>query len=482
MKNMLYERNSILSKKIIFKIVWISTAITTVITLISFIIDYHSGLSELEGSLTQIKKTNLKSITESYWNINQEHLNIQLDGILTNKNIYSIHILNKDNKKLLEKKSSIPKPTYVFKKEYKMINYYDKNENDIGTLVIIAHKDQIFKTLIYRAIYIFITQTLKTLIVIFAMYLVFSKYIFRHIYRITEHFANVDIESEMNIPTFDLKSKNKVKDEIDSLVDSINKMAKRVSIQNKMNIDIIASQEKEIEEKKAQAIHSAKLAAIGEMAAGIAHEVNNPASVASLAVRSLRRELANENKDCEIIYNKLDKVDAAIIRISNIVKSIKNFSQPAINDDLKRVNLNEIITESMSFFKERYISENLEVICEIPETEIFVKVKQSEISQVILNLINNAHDAIKDIDKGWIKIQVEFDKDNVYVRVSDNGYGVPKEIKEKIFIPFFTTKETGLGTGIGLGLSRKLISQNNGFLDLDFTSKNTTFIITLPIE
>ena len=103
-------------------------------------------------------------------------------------------------------------------------------------------------------------------------------------------------------------------------------------------------------------------------------------------------------------------------------------------------------------------------------------------SQVILNLLNNAFDAIENKDEKWVEVQTLQNKNWVEIRVSDCGHGIPKEIQDKILQPFFTTKEVGKGTGLGLSISKGIIESHGGDLTIDNEAKNTTFVARIPLE
>ncbi len=470
-----------LNKKIIIHIVLISTLITTIITSISFFIDYNKKISDLERTIKQIENTNLKSIEQSLWEINTNQLNIQLEGLLSIRDIYSIYHLDKSGKKGIEKKKSDTPPSYLFEKELTVNFTFEGSKVKMGTIVIVAYKDKIYDELIARAIYVFLTQTLKTLIVTLAMFLIFSKYISKHITRITEYFSLVNIEADKSFPRLKLDKNYNDQDEIDLLVESINNMTRLVGQANRENRSLIAKQEKRIEEQEIMAINASKLAALGEMAAGIAHEINNPATVISLSTRSLKKEAVIHSPDDTKMHDKIEKIDSSVTRIKNIIDSIRSFSRHSDTDGMRNVNFIDIVKSSLNFCTERFKSENLNLIVDIPNTKLIVSVKESEISQVILNLINNAYDAISNENDKWIKIEVKYDKKNITLGISDSGAGIPESLRDKVFNPFFTTKEVGKGTGLGLSLSKKLLENNNGKLELDQNNKNTKFVISLPL-
>jgi len=478
-----YKNISNLNKTIIIRIVLISSIITAIITAFSFFNDYKTEVSELERTLTQIENSSIKSLEQSLWEINTNQLNIQLDGLLTIPHIYAIYHIDKYNSKGIEKKKRGKEPNFLFEKKVPVNYIFENSTVDLGHIVIVAYKDNIYNNLMSRALYVFITQTLKTMIVTIAMYFVFASYISNHITSITRYFSRINLESDLSFPTLKINKIHKDENEIDLLVHSINDMISLVAKANQENRAIIATQEKRIEEQEENAINSARLAALGEMAAGIAHEINNPASIISLSTRSLKKETSRDEPNITKVQDKINKIESSIVRINNIISSVKSFSRQSEADPFQEIDIVEIIYNSLNFCRERYKSERLDLIIDIPSLMLPVSVRQSEVSQVILNLVNNAYDAIseEEDEERWIKIHLKCSTEEINLEISDSGPGIPEELRTKIFDPFFTTKDVGKGTGIGLSLSKKLMENNNGTLQLDSTCENTKFILTLPL-
>lgn len=471
-----------LNQRMILRIMLISSLITAVITITSFVNDYKRDISQLEKTLHQIENTNLKSFKQSLWEVNSQQLSNQFEGLLTIQNIYSIYHTDKSGKISLEMHNKGITPTYPIYKKIPLTFSFEKSLLNLGHITIVAYKDNIYENLLGRALYVFVTQVLKTMLVALAMYLTFTKYFSNHITSITEYFSNINLESDKSFPVLKLNKKTKDNDELDQLAHSINNMTELVAKANQKKTTLIQNQEKRIEQQELMAINSSRLAALGEMAAGIAHEINNPAAIIFLSTRSIKKDLDHHHYDRDNLSNRLDKIEKSITRITNIINSIKAFSRNTEADTLKKENITEVISDTLNFCRERFKSENLNLIVDIPSAELFVHARHSEISQVILNLINNAYDAISEEQNKWIKVELIYDQKNINLIISDSGAGIPEKIRLKIFDPFFTTKEVGKGTGIGLSLSKKLIGNNNGTLTLDNKKNHTTFIITLPLD
>jgi len=245
-----------------------------------------------------------------------------------------------------------------------------------------------------------------------------------------------------------------------------------IDLRAKINI------EKELQEEKIKSFQSSKLASLGEVAAGVAHEINNPLSVAIGRLEIIKRKIGLNDLNIEEIDIQLNSVLEANRRVANIVKSMRNLSRMKEEVELQEVSLFEILEMTVPLFESKLLRGEVKFINHLENEKVLVDC--GEISQVLLNLINNSFDAIKSSpnDK-WIKIESYVENDNIILKVSDSGLGISPEIVEKLFQPFFTTKEIGEGTGLGLSLSKNIMTRNGGSLDYDDQSENTAFLIKM---
>lgn len=238
---------------------------------------------------------------------------------------------------------------------------------------------------------------------------------------------------------------------------------------------------KEAEEQRMIAANSSKLASLGEMAAGIAHEINNPLAIITGNVRVLIKLLQKENIGNSKIYDSANTIQDTAMRISKIVKGMRYLSRDGSEDSVKPEKITEILQEVIDLSSEKFKRHKLDLQLQISDESIMVNCRKIEISQVLVNLLNNSYDAIKELDDKWIKIDVFKEKRFCVIAVEDSGKEIQPEVKAKIMEPFFTTKPAGEGTGLGLSISRRIITKHGGSLTLDEKAENTRFLIHLPV-
>ena len=235
-----------------------------------------------------------------------------------------------------------------------------------------------------------------------------------------------------------------------------------------------------IREQQAKLLRVAKLSALGEMAGGIAHEINNPLAVLSTA-NSRAKRLANENKFCSVeVRELLKKQEFTIQRVAEIIKGLRSIAKDDSAEELKPNDIYEIIHNTLNFSRDR-IKKHEVGLCYKPAAEpLYVLCRATEISQVFLNIFNNAVDALKETNDPYIEICVEEKADNrVYVSVCNNGPSISEELELKIMEPFFTTKGLGKGIGLGLSISKNILDEHGGQLTLQQENDTVCFEFSL---
>jgi signal transduction histidine kinase len=274
---------------------------------------------------------------------------------------------------------------------------------------------------------------------------------------------------------------------------------------------------KSLKEAESILVNAEKMASLGQLTAGISHEINNPINFVVSNIKPLKRDVQeilmildkyNEIKgasdlqkkleEIELLKKKLDSdylkdeinlllkgIDEGANRTAEIVKGLKNFARTD-EGDLKKIDIHEGIDATLTLLNNSITNKNITVIRkfgELPTVECY----PGKINQVLMNLLSNAIDALKsskiENHNGIITIETKLNNNNVIIRISDNGPGIPPVIISKIFDPFYTTKDVGEGTGLGLSIVYGIIKSHSGKIDVQSEeNKNTTFTITLPVQ
>ncbi|MBT3980720.1 MAG: response regulator [Bacteriovoracaceae bacterium] len=234
-------------------------------------------------------------------------------------------------------------------------------------------------------------------------------------------------------------------------------------------------------ETERQMVHQSKLASIGEMAAGVGHEINNPLTISIGNIALMKKELKKDNYEKESIFDKLKKIEHGHERIRKIVDGLRTYSRSDTNHN-EVISMREAIDQTVNLISEIYEKEGVVIIRENPDRKLFTRGSLGKLQQIVMNLISNAKDATEGQDKREIHLSLEeIGSNSLVFSVRDNGCGISDDNMNQILNPFFTTKEIGKGTGMGLGLVNELTKKLNGKLSIESTvNEGSLFSITLP--
>ncbi|WP_374079830.1 PAS domain-containing protein [Bdellovibrio bacteriovorus] len=238
--------------------------------------------------------------------------------------------------------------------------------------------------------------------------------------------------------------------------------------------------EQQIAEAKAKLISSTKMAALGEMSGGIAHEINNPLTVIQARAFQLSQMVELDKLDPAKVKQAAESISRTAEKIARIIKSLRSFAREGTYDPFEVVSLKQIIEETLEFCLTRFYNHGMEIEVGPIDTELEVECRLIQIEQVLLNLLNNSFDAVQHLEHKWIRISVKELVDAVEITVTDAGPGIASDVADQIMLPFFTTKEVGKGTGLGLSISAGIMRAHKGALTLKRDAPNTTFVIHLP--
>ena len=227
-------------------------------------------------------------------------------------------------------------------------------------------------------------------------------------------------------------------------------------------------------------IETAKSVTIGEMSRGIAHEINNPLAIIVGRCSYVLNLLEKKNPSKEELMTEVQKVIDTSERIARIVRAMRNLSRVSSDDPFVEVEFRELVNEVTSIFEEQLKLKSIELRLSELDNHL-IRINPTQISQVLLNLFQNAIHAVSGMPERWISIRSWTQDGNFHFSVSDSGTGIKEDLVDKIMDPFFTTKPAGVGSGLGLFITKKIIEAHQGDFRVDLSQKNTCFVVTLPL-
>jgi C4-dicarboxylate-specific signal transduction histidine kinase len=234
----------------------------------------------------------------------------------------------------------------------------------------------------------------------------------------------------------------------------------------------------QLAESQAKLVQAEKLAAIGQLAAGVAHEINSPLAAIQLQTQLLRRRL-NKN-DLQGVLSSVETVEQAGDNAKRIIESLLLYSR--LSDGVRNlVSLKEVILQTERLLEPRFKNQKVQLKTSIPEVPPVMGNAQ-EISQIITNIVVNALDALEETPEPEVRITLEEEKGRQKLTIANNGPPLSPEIIDRLFDPFFTTKKVGSGTGLGLFISLQLAAGHHGELTAENSGDWVLFILSLPLQ
>lgn len=277
------------------------------------------------------------------------------------------------------------------------------------------------------------------------------------------------------------------RNEIGQLFHSLNKMLKRLDENKeelKSHINSLEETNRELKKAQKEIIQSEKLASMGRLATGVAHEIGNPIGIVLGYLELLKKgDLGEEDRQ-----DFLTRIEAEIKRVSGIIRQLLDFSGPSSGEKAKE-SLHTLLTETVDMLKPQPMMASIDLNMDLKATKDRVLVDCDQLKQIFLNIIMNAADAMEDAgpsDNGLrpktLTVTTLNVNDSIEIRFMDEGVGIPEKDLVQIFDPFFTTKEPGKGTGLGLSVCYRIVEGLGGTITAESTvGKGTTLIIKIPL-
>ena len=292
----------------------------------------------------------------------------------------------------------------------------------------------------------------------------------------TQQIAKGDLTHKLNVRSTD---------EIGDLAQSFDKMTEELRLANHKLIEWGKTLEKKVEERteeirkmQSHLIQQEKLASLGKLAAGIAHEINNPLGGILIYSHLLLEEKDKGSPE----HDNLKKIVKETTRCKDIVKSLLQFARPR-DPEMIQTDVNEILENSLSIMERQALFQNIKLQKKYSSDLPKIVADSAQLQQVFMNIILNGAEAIDGDGKFTIKTSLAGDKKNINIEFTDTGHGINEKDKKRLFEPFFTTKEVGKGTGLGLAISYSIIQKHEGTIKVKSqVGKGSTFTVIIPVK
>jgi len=513
--NKAIEINDKLTKRLLHYILLCSICVSVCSTLVQLYSSFQNDITLLEQRFKNIEKSYIPSIASSLWDFNKLLTAQQIKGIVDLPDIGFVRIENdfdyhqEVGNKVIDAKKTV---------EYPVV-YHGKN---VGKLQIYADYEDIYNRLWQQAGFIFTAEFIKIFIIAFFIIIIVDKLITRHLFQITRYAQQL---APHNLDeALILSNRPVIEDELDYLVNAINNM--RVKLQN----DIIKLEDAEnallalngelevkvhdrtvkVEESnkqlqgsidnltlaKDQLVQSEKMASLGQLVAGVAHEVNTPLGICVTSISGLK-EKVDSLKDAvnsgslsksyltdtlNLLSEYENIIDRSLKKAVELISSFKSVAVEQHTDPEVNINLCKHIYDVVNTVKTLFKHKKYHIDINV-DKEFSLTTYPSAWNQIITNFLMNSHiHGFEDRQEGEISITFTEDKEFLTLDYCDNGKGIPKNLQKRIFDPFVTTKRGQGGSGLGLNIVFNLVDAKlGGTINLMDTKQGIHFKVKVPI-
>ena len=507
--------NNRLSRRVFVYIFLCSAFLSVCSTMIQLYVDFQSGVSALDARFRNIELSFNQSISTSLWDFNEPLVEQQIGGIQRLPDIRHVKITTSFGK-VYEVGTVIDEPPKI--ETYSIVF----ENNTIGTMVITADYQDIYQHLWQRAGFIVISEFIKIFMVAFCTLFIVHWLITKHIYRITAY--SKALSSQNLDEPLELLNRKKETDELDELVSAINSM--RLTLKNdiiqledaenaliNLNGDLeikvyertakLAESNQQLQQSlndltlaKDQLVQSEKMASLGQLVAGVAHEVNTPLGICVTSVSALKEKIAELNhalieekltkKQLTSILNMFVEYEQIIERsLNKAVELIRGFKSVAVEqhtDPKININLAQHVDDVVNTVKTLFKQKNYNISIDV-DPNINLVTFPSAWNQILTNFLTNSHiHGFEDLLEGDISIDFQANEENLILIYKDNGKGIKSDVKDKIFDPFVTTKRGLGGSGLGMNIVYNLVNTKlGGTIKIADSEHGCCFVVKVPL-
>ncbi len=484
-----------LSYRLLVAILICSSFFTLLITAFQLYFDYQNNIEVIDANIDLVEQSYLDAITASVYHIDYSQLKILLLGVVSLQDIEYVHVVDQSDPDNFSLEVGNPKAPKDIIRKYPLEITNEFNQLvRFGSMTVTASLEGVYNRLFEKTMVILVSNATKTFPASLCILLIIQWLITRHLQTMADYADGLNLDKlEKRLKLKRRKRKPKNMDELDTVVNSINMLGIRLNnefLERKLTNEMI--------------IQNEKMKSLGELAAGIAHEINNPNNFILLnsvilkdswdRIMPILERYHAEAGDFNVngipfsdLRNHIPELFKGILeggeKIKRIVRGMKEYSYP--EDAAKRtaVSIKRVLESTLVLLDNdlKKKTENLDVRFERDLFAVWGNFQRLE--QVFINLLQNACDALTN-PKQHIIIETlnDTENDNVVISIKDNGTGIKKEHLNRIEEPFFTTKRKNGGTGLGLFICSGIIEEHEGTMTFDSApGKGTTVTITLPM-
>ncbi|MDM8549277.1 ATP-binding protein [Desulfobacterales bacterium HSG2] len=501
-----------LAHRLLLSVVLCSAFFSMLTTGFQLYLEYRRDRAVIQANIHFIRDSYLEPVTISAYMLDEKHTSLQLQGALKLQDIVYLEVIESDEETpwVIE---GDPEAGRDILSEFPLIydNSGDEEEFCFGLLRVVASMDGLYQRLWEKVLIILSSNAVKTFLASFCILLIIQFMVTRHLGSMAEYARQLNLDKlDGHLALDRSSSKFSESDELDQVVSAINDMQLRIrddiikfreaedalrrshdelelaverrtrelvetNTKLKEEIEERKRAEAALREKQVQLAHAGRLTSLGEMATGIAHELNQPLFLIRLSAESLKFQLKKAGYPDSQSDGELDSVIKSVDRAANIIDHMRGFARIGPGNQ-EEISLAEPVENGLTFFRQQFKNHQISLETDYEENLPKVVLDPQRFEQVVVNFLSNARYAVdrrgereSDGYQKKIALRLFYDKEkkgNVF-EITDNGIGMTDDEKERCLDPFFTTKEVGEGTGLGMSIAHGIVREFKGKLEIE---------------
>jgi signal transduction histidine kinase len=467
-----------LVRLLILRLFAFSAILTTMATVVHGRLLYSEESKREQTEVDQLLGHEKATFERLVWEIHTEGIQQRASTLFNNPNVIALRITDSNGQSLFEKK----KTTERFDlHDISTAMYAPESENEtIGYISYTISRDAKYLNTLYGVLKFFFLQLLKSALVSIGALLILYQMLVRHFDTIIEHVAKQTQVPQKTWAPLQLARSHKKVDELEMFVNWLNQTGESLNRYHSEQQNKLIGTQNELAEQKALAMRSAHLANLGELSATIAHEIRNPLAIISGYCGLLEDLVTEEAQSKQDGLEYIKQINKAVKHTDSVIKSVLNSSRSETDSRFDSVDLRNFVEGIIAVAHMKAKSKGVRLSSEFKlDWETKITIRCTAFSQVLTNLLNNSFDAIEEKSDRWVKVSVSESQQHFVFTVTDSGNGIPIDVAKRMFEAFYTTKPANKGTGIGLDLVKRIVTQHEGHIWVDHSKQNTTICFSI---
>jgi signal transduction histidine kinase len=462
-----------------------STIVTLVISSMLFFADYTRDRRQVEGLYQSGKMSAVNSLVAAISKDDFLQIQLQADGLVFLPGIKYVKVKDLNGEGLATSGVDEKDLTNIRWIRWDIRGIVGGTEKFIGRIELAQDMTFLFMQTAEKAAIFYFGQFIKTLLTVFIFVYLIDRHVVRHLLKITEYFNNANGPEIAGDAKLKLE-RDEQPDELQFMVDIINKMHRLIWFRYADQRQKAINLDKELKRNAEANISGGAINALSELAAGVAHNINNPLAIIEGYLGLTSKQIQNPDFDRQKVTQLIESSRKSLNRISYVTRQLLNFASQGLGEPYVKTNMREVFDRFKAAISG--LEKEVGMRAKLPDLDglelIEIVCRKDQITQALLAFVKNSFDAVADLEQRWVEIK--YSKDDLFHEfvITDSGKGLTKDMESKVFTAFYTTKMDHRNLGLGLTLAQGIAEAHRGKVTIDADSSTSTvrFVVARNLQ